>query len=163
MTPNIGLGGNASMESVVVLSNLLHRAVQAHPSGKPDKKMLETILQEYQTLRYDRMQKVIHFSGEATRLQAWDSFYYKALSRVIPYFPDRTGATRTGELIKAASKLDYVATSPARKGTVAWEDDGQRTLGAHQTAVSSVRRLIQIPVFLLSFGLSFFYLSGIKL
>ncbi|KAH8429233.1 FAD-dependent oxidoreductase [Aspergillus melleus] len=163
MTPNIGLGGNASMESVVVLSNLLHRAVQAHPSGKPDKKMLETILEEYQTLRYDRMQKVIHFSGEATRLQAWDSLYYKTLSRVIPYFPDTTSAKRTAELIKAAAKLDYVPTSPARKGTVAWEDDGQRALGAHQAAVSSVRRLIQIPVVLLSFGLSFFYLSGIKL
>ena len=151
------------MESVVVLSNLLHRAVQAHPSGKPDKKMLGAILEEYQTLRYDRMQKIIHFSGEATRLQAWDSLYYKAMSRIVPYLPDTMSAQKTGELIKGAAKLDYVPTSPARKGTVAWEDEAQRALGTHQAAVSSFRRLIQIPVFLLSVVLSFFYLSGIKL
>ncbi|KAF7590326.1 hypothetical protein BBP40_002976 [Aspergillus hancockii] len=163
MTPNIGLGGNASMESITVLSNLLRRAVQAHPSGKPDKKMLETVLEEYQTLRYDRMAKIIHFSSEATKMQAWDSLYYKAISRILPFLPDNTVAKQTGELIKGAAKLDYVPTSAARKGTIAWDDEGHRPLGVQTAAVSNASRLIQLPVALLSFGFSLFFLAGLKL
>jgi FAD dependent monooxygenase len=123
MTPNVGLGGNSSMESVAVLANLLNKSAKQHRNGKPDAAALESLLVNYQAQRCVRMQQVIDFSGLATKVQAWDNIWYRALSRIMPLLPDNTMALQAGKLIKAASKLDYVPLPDDMKGTVKWDDD----------------------------------------
>ncbi|KAJ6142752.1 hypothetical protein N7471_002205 [Penicillium samsonianum] len=81
MTPNVGLGGNSAMESIVLLSNLLNRAIELHPDDHPDAKIVEQVLSEYQSLTKERMRKVIDFSNLATRIQAWDTPFHKNCKR----------------------------------------------------------------------------------
>ncbi|KAH8645851.1 putative FAD-dependent monooxygenase [Tricladium varicosporioides] len=123
MTPNIGLGGNSSMESVVVLANALNKAVKTDPKRKPGKAAIEALLAEYQAERYPRMKKVIEFSGLATKIQAWDNIFYKAVSRIMPYLPDTAFANECAKIIKGAPKLDYVPLPEDAKGLVEWDDE----------------------------------------
>lgn len=123
MTPNIGLGGNSGMESVVVLTNLLHKAVNSSPNGKPDYNTLQSVLTEYQAERQIRMRQFIDFSGLATKLQAWETIWYKIMSRVIPFLPDNTFAKQCTALFVKAPKLDFVPVPGNIKGTVPWDDE----------------------------------------
>ncbi|EED19835.1 FAD-dependent monooxygenase, putative [Talaromyces stipitatus ATCC 10500] len=123
MTPNIGLGGNSAMESIVVLTNLLNKAIKEHPQGKPDRAALQSLLTEYQKERQVRMRQFIDFSSLATKTQAWENLWYKILSRVIPFLPDDTFAKQASALFKAAPKLDFVPVPGNLKGTVKWDDE----------------------------------------
>ncbi|KAI9684598.1 MAG: hypothetical protein M1822_005686 [Bathelium mastoideum] len=127
MTPNVGLGGNSAMESVVVLTNLLHKAVKEHPYGKPDRAALQKLLTEYQTKRRTRVQEVIDFSKLATKMQAWETTWYKVLSRVVPFLPDDSFAKQASALFKAAPKLDFVPVPGNPQGTVKWDDEVAET------------------------------------
>ncbi|KAF2137749.1 uncharacterized protein K452DRAFT_235327 [Aplosporella prunicola CBS 121167] len=124
MTPNIGLGGNSSMESIVVLTNLLHRAIKDYEARgtKPKKAAIEALLYQYQAERTLRMRQIIDFSALATKVQAWENLGYKIMSRVMPLLPENTFALKTSKLIKAAPKLDFVATPLDTKATIPWED-----------------------------------------
>ncbi|PCG89044.1 Monooxygenase, FAD-binding [Penicillium occitanis (nom. inval.)] len=123
MTPNIGLGGNCAMESVVVLTNLLHKAIKEHPQGKPDKAAIQNVLHEYQKDRQVRMRQFIDFSSLATKIQAWETTWYKILSRVMPFLPDDTFAKQASILFKAAPKLDFIPVPGNLKGSMKWDDD----------------------------------------
>lgn len=158
MTPNVGLGGNSSMESVVVLANLLHKAVKQHRNGKPDAGAIESLLAGYQAERSVRMQQVIDFSGLATKVQAWDNIWYKALSRIMPLLPDNTFALQAGKLIKAASKLDYVPLLDDMKGTVKWEDDELDEKSKRGEQAKSLLSWAMAPLLSMCMLLSFFYL-----
>lgn len=146
MTPNIGLGGNSGMESVVVLTNLLNKAVKEHPHGKPDKATLQRLLTEYQTERQVRMRQFIDFSSLATKLQAWETIWYKTLSRVIPFLPDDTFAKQAAALFKAAPKLDFVPVPGNYQGTLKWDDDvleaGAKEAKSRQFAGKGARNIL---------------------
>ena len=150
------------MESVAVLANLLNKSAKKHHNGKPDTAALESLLVDYQAQRYVRMQQVIDFSGLATKVQAWDNTWYKALSRIMPLLPDNTMALQAGKIIKAASKLDYVPLPDDMKGTVKWDDDeleelnGKSKRGGLQ--VKSLLSWARAPLLSVCVLLSFFYL-----
>lgn len=158
MTPNVGLGGNSSMESVAVLANLLNKEVKQHPDSKPDAGAIESLLAKYQAQRSVRMQQVIDFSGLATRIQAWDNLWYKALSRIVPLLPDNTFALQAGKLIKAASKLDYVPLPDDMKGTIVWEDDELDEKSRRGEQAESLLTRARAPLLSMCVLLSFFYL-----
>ncbi|KAL9095957.1 MAG: hypothetical protein Q9165_001955 [Trypethelium subeluteriae] len=123
MTPNIGLGGNTAIESIVVLTNILNRAIRDHPHGKPDRAALQKLLAEYQNKRRKRLQEFIDFSSLATKMQAWETTWYKILSRVVPFLPDNSFAKQASNLFKAAPKLDFVPVPGNPQGTVKWNDE----------------------------------------
>ena len=127
MTPNIGLGGNTAMESVVVLANLLNKAVKEHPHGKPDRAALQKLLAEYQKKRQKRLQEFIDFSSLATKMQAWETIWYKLFSRIVPFLPDNSFAKQASALFKAAPKLDFVPVPGNPQGTVKWDDEVAKT------------------------------------
>lgn len=123
MTPNIGLGGNSGMESVVALTNLLNKAVKSDAQAKPDYDTVQRLLTEYQSERQERMRKIVDFSGLATKLQAWETPLHKIMSRVAPFLPDDTFAKQASALFKGAPKLDFIPVPGNIKGTMQWDDE----------------------------------------
>lgn len=128
MTPNIGLGGNSGMESVVALTNLLQNAIHpeqdaASPARKLDFPALQGILTTYQTERQARMRKIIDFSGLATKTQAWETLGHKLMSRIVPFLPDDTFAKQATALFKGAPSLNFVPVPGKYRGTVSWDDE----------------------------------------
>ncbi|OOQ83533.1 FAD binding domain protein [Penicillium brasilianum] len=163
MTPNVGLGGNSAMESIVLLSNLLNRAIQIHPGGRPDIKLVEQVLSEYQTLTNERMRQIIDFSNLATRIQAWDTLFHKILSRVVPFLPDTTFAKQAAQLIKASRKLEYVQLPKrAVRGTMPWDDELHLALSESKSGKENSAASFQgIPILVLCMALSCFLISSL--
>ncbi|KAJ5765405.1 hypothetical protein N7520_004964 [Penicillium odoratum] len=162
MTPNVGLGGNSAMESIVLLSNQLKRAIEIHPGGHPDAKIVEQMLSEYQSLTKERMRKIIDFSNLASRIQAWDTPFHKLLSRVVPYLPDTTFAKQAAQLIKASRKLEFVKL-PKRSvtGTMPWDDEVKLAMHERKAAKGeSTISFIYTPIVGLCLALSFFFISS---
>ncbi|KAL8911253.1 MAG: hypothetical protein Q9171_003551 [Xanthocarpia ochracea] len=130
ITPNIALGGNSSMESVVVFCNHLHRTLAMHAGARLSRAALNSMFAAYQKEREPRINEVMQFSSMLTRLQAWDSVLLRFLATwVIPYQPDQRIADQMGELIRKAPKLDFVDVGPefakgkmARRGKCLNED-----------------------------------------
>jgi hypothetical protein len=136
MTPNAGFGGNSTMESVVLLVNLIHRAIKEQPQGTNlGRATVEALLREYQAERTVRMRQLIDFSALTTKVQAWENVGYKILSRIVPLLPDKMFALQTANLIKGAPKLDFVPAPWDSKGTVAWTSNSKVPLPRDQRSL----------------------------
>ncbi|KAL8847074.1 MAG: hypothetical protein Q9221_007861 [Calogaya cf. arnoldii] len=123
ITPNMALGGNSGMESVVVLTNLLHRNLASSSPSKPSSHALTQVFQTYQDQRLPRMRHIMEFSRLITRTQAWDNWFLKMLSIwVLPYLPQRKLANDLGEIIRKAPMLDFVPLGDWEDGLMEWED-----------------------------------------
>ncbi|KGO77075.1 Monooxygenase, FAD-binding [Penicillium italicum] len=127
VTPNIALGGNSTMETVVVLCNHLRRTVVAHGGGKVSRATLGKTFAKYQTEREQRMRKIMQISSLITRIQAWDSIGLKLLATwVLPYQSDHKLSDQMAELMKVAPKLDYVDVDGGfARGRVSWDDEDE--------------------------------------
>ncbi|KAI4279288.1 MAG: hypothetical protein L6R38_005070 [Xanthoria sp. 2 TBL-2021] len=123
IAPNMTLGGNSGMESVVVLTNLLHRTLASHSSSKPSHEALTKVFQAYQDQRLPRMRHIMEFCRLISRTQAWDNWFLKMLSIwVLPYLPQRKLANDLGEIIRKAPMLDFVPLGDWNEGLMEWED-----------------------------------------
>jgi 2-polyprenyl-6-methoxyphenol hydroxylase-like FAD-dependent oxidoreductase len=108
VTPNIALGGNSTMESVVVLCNHLERTLAAHHGGRVSRATLGRVFGQYQRDREKRMHEIMELSSLITRVQAWDGILPKALACwVLPFQADHK------------LEVDRVFG----RGRLAWEDE----------------------------------------
>jgi 2-polyprenyl-6-methoxyphenol hydroxylase-like FAD-dependent oxidoreductase len=125
VTPNIALGGNSTMESVVVLCNHLERTLAAHHGGRVSRATLRRVFDQYQRDREKRMHEIMELSSLITRVQAWDGILPKALACwVLPFQADHKLTDQLGELVRKAPKLDYVEVDRVfEQGRLAWEDE----------------------------------------
>ncbi|PVH72165.1 FAD/NAD(P)-binding domain-containing protein [Cadophora sp. DSE1049] len=104
--PNIALGGNSGMESVVVLCNHLERMMKNKET--PSSATIDKVFAAYQDERLDRMKQISNLSSFITRIQAWDSLWHRFLGTwVLPLQPDRAMADQMGEIMRGAPKLDF--------------------------------------------------------
>ena len=111
------------MESVVVLTNLLHRTLASTSHSKPSSDALTQAFQAYQDQRLPRMRHIMEFSRLITRTQAWDNWFLKIVSIwVLPYLPQRKLANDLGEIIRKAPMLDFVPLGDWDEGLMEWED-----------------------------------------
>ena len=146
ITPNIALGGNSGMESVVVLTNLLNRTLKEHQGGRLSRATINAVFHEYQEIRLPRMRHIMNFSSLVSRTQGWDNWLLKATSiYIMPYLPQRKLANDLGEIIRKAPSLDFVPLGPWNKGLLEWEDvqksqlvgkTGQKTLTVGRAQMS---------------------------
>lgn len=112
------------MESIALLSSLLHRELTAHPKVNPSRSTLIKLFQQYQDQRIPRMKKILEFSNLITRVQAWDGWLMKAVAIwVLPYQKDSKLGEDIGEIIKGGEKLDFVPIK-SRIGKIRWDDEG---------------------------------------
>lgn len=63
ITPNIAMGGNAAMESVMALSNHLQRIIKRQQGARPSAATLNRLLAAYQAERIERVRYIMNFSG----------------------------------------------------------------------------------------------------
>lgn len=115
------------MESVVVLTNLLHRTLASDSPSKSSLHALTQAFQAYQDQRRPRMRHIMEFSRLITRTQAWDNWFLKMMSIwVLPYLPQRKLANDLGEIIRKAPMLDFVPLGDWDEGLMEWEDMKQK-------------------------------------
>ena len=87
MTPNIGAGGNAGIESAAALANAVVW-VKNNSNGKsPSTALVEKALNMYQAQREVRAMTMVHSAGEMTRIQAGESFYHRFAARIVRLYP----------------------------------------------------------------------------
>lgn len=124
VTPNIALGGNSGMESVVSLCNHLNRLVNVESRGqRPSEEALARAFHAYQEERRPRMQEICEVSGLITRVQAWTSPLHWLLGNwVLPLQSDKAIANQLGEVVRTAPKLDYVSDMGFTSGKMPWKE-----------------------------------------
>jgi 2-polyprenyl-6-methoxyphenol hydroxylase-like FAD-dependent oxidoreductase len=70
MTPNMGAGGNAAMETAAALANELKKMVDTAEKGKPSYDIIKAHLGNYQKLRDIRLTAVLKAANGLTRMHA---------------------------------------------------------------------------------------------
>lgn len=140
MQPNIGLGGNMALESVVVLCNHLHTMLISQRGEKPDLETLDKVFTAYQEECLPRVLQITDFSTQVAEAQAWVTPFYKFSTKwVIPLLKDRVLADVIAGLMRGAPKLAYVDSSGFGKGIVPWDDEKQDKKDSEIT----VKRVLQ--------------------
>jgi 2-polyprenyl-6-methoxyphenol hydroxylase-like FAD-dependent oxidoreductase len=87
MTPNIGAGGNAGIESAAALANTVKWIVEKSNGQCPSTELVEEALQRYQKQREVRAAKMVQSAGEVTRMQAGRSLYHRLAARIVRLYP----------------------------------------------------------------------------
>ncbi|KAI6086548.1 FAD binding domain protein [Hypoxylon rubiginosum] len=123
MTPNIALGGNAAIESVVSLCNHLHRTLATQGKAKPSLAALTDAFAGYQAERMERVKYAIKISGIATRIQAMTTPLYRFLAWVTPLLPERGAPDQVGEYIRGSPKIEYLSSKGLPQGRLRWKDE----------------------------------------
>ncbi|KKK22258.1 hypothetical protein P175DRAFT_0477239 [Aspergillus ochraceoroseus IBT 24754] len=125
VTPNIALGGNSAMESIVVLCNHLAQTVAAHQGARLSRATLGKVFRQYQRDRVQRVRGIMELSSLITRVQAWDGIVPKFVACwVLPFQADHKLTDQLGELIRKAPKLDYVQVGRGfAQGRLPWEGE----------------------------------------
>lgn len=126
VTPNIALGGNSGIESVVVLCNHLQRLLQegGAAKAKPSAAALDAAFAAYQGERLKRMQDILAVSSLITKVQAWDTPWHRFMATwLLPLQADRTTADQMSEIIRKGPKLDYVESKGFHTGRVPFDDE----------------------------------------
>jgi 2-polyprenyl-6-methoxyphenol hydroxylase-like FAD-dependent oxidoreductase len=87
MTPNIGAGGNAGIESAAALANAVKSIAEKSHGQLPGNELVESELQAYQKRREKRAASIIHSAGEVTRMQASKTFYHRFMAEMARIYP----------------------------------------------------------------------------
>lgn len=80
MTPNLGAGGNAAIETAAALANELKKMVDTAEKGKPSYEIIKAHLGNYQKLRDNRLTAVLKVANDLTRIQALATLKDKILA-----------------------------------------------------------------------------------
>lgn len=113
------------MESIILLTNHLNRCLTHHAGARPSRHTLGALFAAYQRERVPRMTEILKFSTLLTRLQAWDGALMRVFATwVLPYQQDRKVADQLGEIIRRASRLDFVDVGEGfERGRIGWADE----------------------------------------
>jgi flavin-dependent dehydrogenase len=87
MTPNIGAGGNAGIESAAALANAIVKVAEKSHEDRPSYDLIKRELQAYQTVREKRVAAIIHSAGEVTRMQATKTLYHRMMAWLARVYP----------------------------------------------------------------------------
>lgn len=89
MTPNIGTGGNAAIESAAGIANAVHRLSPRNKNEYPTDDQIKKALEGYQQRRKPRTDHITEAAGKATRLEALDTPLHEFLVRYLsPFWGD---------------------------------------------------------------------------
>ena len=80
VTPNMGAGGNAAMETAAALANELKKMVDTAEKGKPSYETIKARLGDYQRTRDSRMTAISEAANGLTRIHALATLKDKLLA-----------------------------------------------------------------------------------
>lgn len=121
MTPNLGQGGNNSIESVASLINQLHALVKDKPD--PTTAELEEAFGRYQKERENQVKLVAGITGSYTRWTSWrNRFGWFMQYWTWPLLGDRFIVNwLLSPMVRKSIKLDFVEEKNLPAGTVSWQ------------------------------------------
>jgi 2-polyprenyl-6-methoxyphenol hydroxylase-like FAD-dependent oxidoreductase len=107
VTPNAGVGGNASLESATGLANAIKALVDSSPS-RPSFEATKQYLKQYEKSRWQRISEIMKVANSVTRLQSLKGL----LERITVYFvfPNAGDVLSDlmADLLIGATKLDFL-------------------------------------------------------
>lgn len=120
MTPDIGLGGACAIEDIVVLSNLIHGAIQQHPYERLSMARIEECFLAFQGKQKSRAQRLTQASGRTTRLHAWESVQDIIFTQMVLRFSDTVVTNTMKDIVQMGPLLDYIRIPYVRRGRQNW-------------------------------------------
>ncbi|KAI9746304.1 MAG: hypothetical protein M1818_000015 [Claussenomyces sp. TS43310] len=144
MTPNMGAGGNAAIESAAALTNSLARI----ESPKPSIDEIRSALKQFYTKRSVRADLTCVAANQLTRIEACSNLpnkllAYYALPRLGNYLADLTSAAVVG------AELLEILPVPAKAGSGTQSWDPEAGIGKEENKL--VRALYALPILLMMY------------
>jgi hypothetical protein len=155
MTPNLGAGGNAAIESAAALVNAIIAMVHEAQDNQPTESQVKECLTSYQRSRQKRAAAVIKASNESTRLQALKGIFRRVFVNYgLPHLGDFL-LDLLCETYIGATMLDYLPP-PKRSlsGTMPFNPDQGEC-----KQESKLRRAFQALPFLALFYVAAIFLN----
>lgn len=121
MTPNLGQGGNNSIESVASLINQIHALLKEQPT--PTTAELQGAFARFQNERSAQVKFIANLTGSYTRWASWKNWFgWFMQAWVWPTFGDRFIVNwNLSPMIKESIKLNFVAEENLPVGKVKWK------------------------------------------
>ncbi|KAJ6155245.1 hypothetical protein N7470_005811 [Penicillium chermesinum] len=116
MTPNIGQGANTAIEDAAVLASLIHGLSQGDISHSKSTKAIESMLQEYQSLRYGRAMSTYQRSRFGARFHTRDDWVKRSAGRYIFPYIGPLIERATSKVLATGDTVDFLPL-PGRTGS----------------------------------------------
>jgi hypothetical protein len=145
MTPNMGAGGNAAIESAAALANSISKLVDPNPSLRN----VEEALSDFYAKRHMRANIVSKTANKLTRVEAFATLPDKIMGRyVIPALGDFLSDV-TCDVMVGAELLDSLPPPPrSLKATMPWNLESG--VGKHESKL--VRAIYAMPILFTYYG-----------
>jgi len=150
MTPNVGYGGNAAIESAAALANVIKKMADKADEGHLIEGQIEKHLSSYQESRKQRADAVVKVSADVTRLQSLQLGAHRAFVRyALPYTGDFL-ANMQADMVIGAANLSFLPL-PRRSATASMPYNPTQGEGQKE---SKLKRLALALPFLVLFFLA---------
>lgn len=147
MTPNLGAGGNAAIESAAALANSISKLKGASPSTNEVRKALK----EFYVKRHERANATIKSANDLTRIEALATLTDRIMAiHALPVLGDYL-ADVTCDSMVGAEILDSLPPPPrSLEATMPW--DPESGIGKHESKL--LRALYALPLLAILYGCS---------
>ena len=166
MTPDIGLGGACAIEDIVVLSNLIHGAIQQHPHERLSTAQIGECFRDFQDQQKSRAQRLTQVSSRTTRLHAWESVKDMIFTRLVLRFNDAVIRNTMTDIVHMGPLLHFIRIPYVKRGRQNWgyqvDSNGWPVVdAAKSTSVSGSKVTLTSLAFSLTLALSIglYYMS----
>lgn len=151
MTPNIGQGANMAIEDAAVLANLLQSLRKGLGTWPPTDGQLQTLLEQYRSIRYGRVNSVYKSSRFLVRLHARDGLLKTLFGRYYVPYAGNLPAHIGSKSIADGVLCDFLPP-PMRSGG-GWE--------RYRTKDSNWRWVPQATLYVLVFAILYTYMDWV--
>ncbi|CAO2653295.1 Nn.00g027060.m01.CDS01 [Neocucurbitaria sp. VM-36] len=108
MTPNMGAGGNAAIETAAALANELKKMRDRAEKGKPSYETIKAHLGDYQKVRESRLSAILTAANGLTRIHALKTLKDKIFAFWILPFAGDLFTDMNCDMVTGSVKLDYL-------------------------------------------------------
>jgi hypothetical protein len=108
VTPNMGAGGNAAIESAAALANAIKKMVGECNSARPSLEAVKSGLQEYEKIRSPPVSHMMVLANSLTRIQALKTFADKITALYIAPNAGDFLADLIADITVGSIKIDYL-------------------------------------------------------
>jgi hypothetical protein len=144
MTPNLGAGGNAAIESAAALANHIFKL-----SSNPPLDDIQKVLKDFYLKRNLRANSTCDTANDLTRIEALDNWPYKILAiHVIPALGDFLTDLTTDALVGAELLESLPAPPKSLTATMPWNPEA----GVGKKEKKWVRALYALPLLAIVYG-----------
>ncbi|KAE8391142.1 FAD/NAD(P)-binding domain-containing protein [Aspergillus alliaceus] len=125
MTPNIGQGANMAIEDAAALANLLRRLRISPGTTLPTDGQIETLLRQYRSIRYHRVDSIYRSSQFLVRFQARDGLLNTLFGRYYAPYAGDLPADMASKTIADGVICDFLP--PPKRCGGGWEQYRRKT------------------------------------